>query len=292
MDTPVVFSFCISSRGRMSQIGRLLKSISDVGVVLHDDYEVVVVDQNPLSPLASQVEPFGRLMPALQYIARPDDVGVAKGRNCAVRASKGLWLICIDDDAQLTPGYAQALESIRLTARSGGVFLGRTIDPNQHWTGKRLPLTVKQVTPATAWTYSGFPVFRRDCLDHIGGFDERLGMGTYFGGDEDTDYAIRSLVADIPVTYMPQLACVHVAEVPGPNKVLGMARARGGLFHKYRHTAVEGMLSKALGSYVRDLKIKRSVQRVLGPEVKFTQKNVILTGIAEGYREWGNRYVE
>ncbi len=292
MDKPLLFSFCISSRGRASHIGKLLKSISAVGSILENNYEVVVVDQNPTSPLGLEVEPYRQLLPAIQYIARPDDVGVAKGRNSAVQASKGLWIICIDDDAQINRGYAEALRDIGLSASSGGVFLGRTVDQRQHWTGKRLPLTMRRVTPVTAWTYSGFPVFRRDCLERIGEFDERLGMGTYFGGDEDTDYAIRSMIANIPVTYQPRLACLHVAEVPGHNKVLGMARARGALLHKYRHTAVERMLSKALGRYVIDLRVKRSVQRILGDELKVSEKTVILSGITEGYLEWGHRYVE
>lgn len=290
MTKSVTFSFCISSRGRTTQIQRLLQSIINIGPIMRDNYEVVCVDQNPFSTLKPVVTHYARFVPSLVYVARPQDRGLSCGRNVGLQYTRGTWVVFIDDDAEITDTYARSLMVFQGYSGRPLLLLGRTVDEGGHSTAKNWPTHPGLVTPRSVWQYSGFPMVHRAALTMIGDFDERLGIGTYFGGDEDSDYLLRAVEHGVSVLYTPSVEFLHRPEIPTGDKVIGMARGRGALLRKYRGTAFETALRQALFSYRTNLRIKRAIQHLAGVREKATQKTLILRGITEGYMEWGKRY--
>lgn len=290
MDASVAFSFCISTRGRTTQIGRLLESLVAIGPILRNDYEVVCVDQNITSALQGSADYYARRLAKLIYLSRPEDRGLSRGRNVGMQHASGRWIVCIDDDAWVNARYACALMDFWGYTEGPMLVVGRTVDDHGHQTAKRWPTNARWVTPCAAWACSGFPMVHRAALHQIGNFDERLGVGTYFGGDEDTDYLLRAMAQGIDVLYTPGLSYVHRSETPSDDKVSGLARGRGALLRKYYGTVFERPLGQALWRYRTDLRIKQALQQICGAEDKVKQKALILNGITEGFTEWGMRY--
>ncbi len=167
---------------------------------LRADDELLVVDS------ASQ-------MPVAGAAVRCTAPGASRARNAGWQAATGEAVAFLDDDVRVEPGWRDAVEP----ALDGvDVACGRVQVPPEQ-AGVERPVAVTPDVAETLLTAGG-PVLgvsanlvvRRTALDVHGGFDERLGPGTWFAAAEDVELLDRLLREGCTGRYAPSLSASHV----------------------------------------------------------------------------------
>lgn len=202
----------IATAGRPDELGRCLDAIAG-GTT--QPREIVVVDQS--SDDRSEVivrERAGRGA-SIRHVPQ-ERLGLSASRNAGVAtASTGLVAVTDDDCSPAEDWLAEIVSAFSV------------INPPQAVTGRVLPLgsdadgyAVSSRTSTEAAEYRGRQLpwlvgtganmaVHRDWWDRVGGFDERLGVGTRGAAGEDLDFLHRLLRAGAVVRYQPQAIVYH-----------------------------------------------------------------------------------
>ena len=159
------------------------------------------------------VDSAGRLPVRAPDVLRVDVPGTSRARNAGWRASTGDVVAFLDDDVRVSAGWRAALPA----AVAGVAFAcGRVAVPPEQRETER-PVAVTPDVPETLLD-AGSPqllgvsanlVVRRDVLESVGGFDERLGPGTWFAAAEDLELLDRLVAAGHVGRYAPSLLAFH-----------------------------------------------------------------------------------
>ncbi len=161
--------------------------------------ELLVVDSAGDVPVAGAV--------------RVDEAGASRARNAGWRRAAHDVVAFLDDDVRIAAGWRDALEP----ALAGVDFAcGRVAVPPAQ-AGAERPVAVtpdvpEQLLDPEATDVLGVSanlVVRRPVLDAVGGFDERLGPGTWFCAAEDVELLDRLLAAGHVGRYAPGLLAHH-----------------------------------------------------------------------------------
>lgn len=178
--------------------------------------EILVVDQG----VGCDSDTLARRSDPPITLIRDSGVGLSRARNLAVRRAKTSWVAFIDDDCLPAPGWVQSLaracaECPHVQFVSGRVTAGelrqadiRAVGAQEVvrarlWSGRRTaPLRIGQGLC--------FAV-RREVVQRLGGWDERLGAGTQpFPAGEDLDFNYRFLRAGGIAYQTPQPRVTHL----------------------------------------------------------------------------------
>jgi glycosyltransferase involved in cell wall biosynthesis len=142
------------------------------------DLEVVVVDdgsaEGPPPSLAGLDDPRVRL------VRQRESRGVAAARNAGIREARGKWVAFLDDDDVWSPTKLRDQIAAATAARAGFVYAGAV------WVDEQLELAEGHAPPSpdtlarellrwnVLWGGSSNVVARRELVESLGGFDERL----------------------------------------------------------------------------------------------------------------------
>ena len=166
---------------------------------LQDQDELLVVDSASRTPVAGAL--------------RCERPGASRARNAGWRVARHPLVAFVDDDVEVLPGWADAmagaLESAAWVAGAVGV------PPGQE--DRERPVAVTTLTAPTRLTLASRGTLgasanlgvRRSVLEQVGGFDERLGPGTWTRAAEDLDLLDRMLAAGHEGEFVPAAAAVH-----------------------------------------------------------------------------------
>lgn len=188
----------IPTRDRPDHLARCLRALRRE---LRDDDELVVVDSASRQPVTVDCQ--------VVRLARP---GASRARNAGAAATTAPVIAFVDDDVEVAPGWRQALADAIVGADvvCGGV----AVPPEQ--LGAERPVAVTpdvpgQVIDATDRLrgVSANLAVRRAALLAVGGFDERLGPGTWSRAGEDLELQDRLLAAGCQVRFAPQVLAHH-----------------------------------------------------------------------------------
>ena len=196
--TPAV-TIAICTRDRAPILAETLAHLRATVGEAPDAVEVLMVD-NGSSDATPEVAARFADWPAFRSVTEPRP-GLSHARNRALAASAAEWLLYLDDDAFVWPGWLDALRGA--IAREGVVLIGGPIEPRfeapppawfdpasvRRTFGPEGPLS----DAAAREGFSGGNLgVRRSALEAVGGFDGRLGMiaGT-LGLGEETELAGR-----------------------------------------------------------------------------------------------------
>lgn len=206
-------SLIVCSRERP---GLLLEAVASVLAGERVPEELVVVDQSeePNEALARM----GSVRGCRVRYVRSASRGLSRARNEAVRLARHSLLVFTDDDVRVTAGWLGALVDALERAGPGAVATGRVL-PDAEAARRGFVPTLKACDrPAT---YAGRLAFdplvtfnmalRREELEEVGGFDERLGPGTPFPAGEDNELAFRMLAAGRRIVLVPEAVLHHRA---------------------------------------------------------------------------------
>lgn len=210
-------SVIVCTRDRRSNLMRCLKSITDSAEASAwpVEMEIVVVDDGSQDGTAEAVQAFAAQARRVEVclISQPG-LGLSAARNTGVAESRGEVLAFIDDDCIASPAYvaeviAHFAGESELVVRGGRVLLGDPLDA---------PLAIAPSTRLQRLdrrsNVGGFILgcnmaMRREALDRLGPFDERLGAGSSLRAGEDTDLVIRAAAAGIPVEFTGDMTVHH-----------------------------------------------------------------------------------
>lgn len=144
---------------------------------------------------------------------RCDVKGASRARNAGWRAVSHEQVVFVDDDMEVQPGWADAFRGV--VEQEGVAFAGgRTLAP-EGVGGEAASVTVGRPREVLDRTVRG-PLaasnnlaVRRSVLALVGGFDERLGPGTWLEAGEDVELLDRVLEAGFTGRYVHEAVAVH-----------------------------------------------------------------------------------
>lgn len=225
-------SVIIPAHGELPYTLACLRSIMRHGAIA--TFEVIVVDD--ASPDDSAKALAGIV--GLRLIVNPYNLGFIGSCNTGADAARGEFLLFLNNDTQVTPGWLDALLRCFDQRTDCGIAGSRLVYPDGRlqeagglvfgdgtcWnTGRFEP------RDALAWRYrretdyvSGASLLiRRELFQHVGGFDARYAPAYY----EDTDLAFTVRKHGLRVYYEPASVVIHCEGISaGTDPTRGMKR--------------------------------------------------------------------
>jgi GT2 family glycosyltransferase len=208
-------------------------------------FEIIAVDNASVDGSAEFIE--GRY-PQVRVIRNRRNLGFAGGCNTGMRIAEGDFLVLLNQDTQMLPGWLRRMGMV-LQDPQVGIVGGKALYPDkemiQHaggwieWPlglahhygqGERdagqwdKPRSVDYVTGAAV-------AFRHDVLRKVGFLDEGFWPG-YF---EDADFCFRVREADFAVRYEPQAVVSHAETTSIKPSMVSRAYQRGRLRFVLKH---------------------------------------------------------
>ncbi|HYD97614.1 MAG TPA: glycosyltransferase family A protein [Noviherbaspirillum sp.] len=278
-------SLVLATVGRTDELGRLFDSLVAQTFV---NFEVVVVDQNDDDRLLPHLERARYLGIRIRHL-RQSPPNLATARNAGIEAARGKWIGFPDDDCWYAPRLLERVAArFSRSDRPSGVVV-RWVEQNEQpdipaelsWERSR---AFRDIAVSSITLFCHRSLFKR-----IGGFDNRLGVGQWFGAGEETDLAMRALRAGARIAYEP-LGEVHHAVTH--EKPCADARTKAALRHRARGT---GALYAKHGLPVWVI-LRGLAAPVLRPLLGGSLGSGLLLGYAttrgrlDGYLEWRRRY--
>jgi len=189
-------------------------------------HEVLVVDQSRGDVTRLIAAGFDG-MPVRWVHQEERNVSVARNRGAAL--ARAPYVAFLDDDGEVGPSWLsdvhRALEEL---GRPDALF-GSFDEPTHAPLGRKaIGVSLHRIAEPVIWAadthparpgFGGHAVFRRRTFMELGGFDERLGVGSALYGAEDIDLNYRLLRGGFAVGSTPHVRMLHhqwrdQAEIP------------------------------------------------------------------------------
>lgn len=217
-------SVVIVNYGQWPDTAALVRQLRREGCLRRGDVEVIVVDNHsPPHPLALRL----RRWPGVSLRRWRRNRGFGRAANEGARLSRGDWVLLLNPDVTLSPGFLDAAlaHAYRLAAeqpivgvvgfglrnRDGSRQLSTGPFPTLAGTLARLllPRARRKYSPAPGdgsvdWATGCCLLVRRECWEELGGLDP-----AFFLYYEDVDLCRRARVAGWAVRHEPGLWVVH-----------------------------------------------------------------------------------
>ncbi len=231
----VKMTLALASIGRTDEVARLFDSLL---AQKNTAFEVILADQNQddrLVPLVLNVISKGmnithvRLDKPNQYLART--VGIEK--------AKGRYIAFPDDDCWYE--LEAIANAIRIFETSEvDVLVGRWREASGE---KVLKEGILLWEEARNFRIDGASMitqfYKTEAVRAIGGFDKRMGLGSWFGGGEDTDILFSALRKKMKVLISPRVVVRHRFELSTADnldckRARSRSRGTGALYAKHK----------------------------------------------------------
>jgi len=210
------FSLVLATVGRVKELDRFLQFLARQ---TFNDFELIVVDQNPDDRLVSVLEPF-----QVQFLIKHlrSTRGASRARNVGLRAMQGEIVAFPDDDCWYPKMLLEQVNYLFQSNPEFSGFAGIPLDENGEVASGRFDLERGSIHSGNVWTRTIAVTlfFERKVVDRIGGFDESLGVGagTPWGAGEETDYSLRAIENGFKLLFDPDLIVHHPMITPGYGK--------------------------------------------------------------------------
>ena len=187
-------SLVISTRNRAAQLEQALESYARLQY--QGAWELVIVDNGSSDATPQLLEAFGRRFSGNVRVLQHARPGLGAARNVGWRAAGADIVAFTDDDCYPQQDYLARIDGCFSDPRYGFVG-GRVLlhDPSDYPVTIQLSDQRVEFPPksyiAPGEVHGANFAFRRQALEAIGGFDERLGAGTKYYSAEDTDAMAR-----------------------------------------------------------------------------------------------------
>ena len=199
-------------------------------------WELIVVDNGSSDGSAdwlAEQDTEGRL----HHLANPENRGFAQGCNLGAESANGRYVLFLNNDMEVTPGWLDPLVATLDRDPEVGIVGSRLLYPDgtiQH-AGVALVENRQGATPTLEGIHAaqGKPadarsaarpqvmqivtgaclLIRREILDLTGGFDE-----AYWNGNEDVDLCLKTGELGWQTVYRPESVVIHYESQSGPER--------------------------------------------------------------------------
>jgi GT2 family glycosyltransferase len=243
------FDLVVATVDRTAPLHALLRSLT---AQTHRALRVVVVDQNDDDRVASVLGDH----PELETLHLRSARGLSRARNVALSALDADLVAFPDDDCAYDPGLLARVA--RRFADDAGLdgLTGRavTIDgaSDASWEND-----VATLDSTNLWNrVISFAIFlRRQLVERVGSFDERLGLGagSLWASGEEVEYVLRAIRLGARIEYDPGLTVTHAAKRYAPHDLRAVGLRDGASVgwilrrHGYGPRSTARMLLRPLG---------------------------------------------
>jgi glycosyltransferase involved in cell wall biosynthesis len=184
-----------------------------------EKYEVIIVNNNSTDDTEAMALSFSGHWPFFKYVTE-NDHWLSKARNTGSQLASGEYLLFLDDDVILPPGYLERVFYVKNNYEFkcwGGIDIPYYEIEKPLWVKDtylqfRLPYTsFHQINAGKKECVTGFSfIIEKKLLFDMGGFDPRVGMkGDVVGYGEETFLQHRLHELAIPIGYDPELKLYH-----------------------------------------------------------------------------------
>ncbi|UCC54631.1 MAG: glycosyltransferase family 2 protein [Anaerolineaceae bacterium] len=233
LPAPAKASIIIVNYNGLSYLSNCLHSVQ---ATCDDDVEIIIVDNNSTDGSAEQLV---REFPDIWLIRSDENIGFGSGNNIGTRQASGEYVVFLNPDTVVTPGWLDPLirvfeEDPEVGIATSKILLLREPDQintcgnNVHISGiticRGLRLDKKAMSAqANVGAASGCAfVMRRDLFWELGGYDD-----DFFLYMEDTDLSWRAQLAGFRCVYVPDSVVYHDYALRfGPEKTYYQERNR------------------------------------------------------------------
>jgi O-antigen biosynthesis protein len=215
------------------------RALEAVVATTHVSYEVVIVDN------CSRDETRARLaeLTDARVMLNDDNRGFGPGTNQAAAGARGRYLVLLNTDAFVHPGWVEPmLEAIRQpgvgavvprylhpdgSLQEAGVLLARDGSVLFHGDGDDRGGLGYRFQRVVDYGSAACLLIRRRTFEELGGFDEAYAPGYY----EDADLCLRLAERGLAVVYEPRALVTHVRHGSGsPESAEGLSERNRGRF--------------------------------------------------------------
>jgi glycosyltransferase involved in cell wall biosynthesis len=198
------FDLVVATVGRVNELSRLLDSLV---AQTHSRLRVIVVDQNPDDRVNDALDGV-----RLDVLRLRSEHGLSRARNAALEHVTADVVAFPDDDCLYSEDL---LESVaRRLAENPALdgLTGRVTDEagrsSASWDPEGAILTESNLWNRAT---SAAMFLRREVVDRVGAFDERLGLGSTepWTSGEEIDYLVRAIRDGARIQYDPTLVVRH-----------------------------------------------------------------------------------
>jgi GT2 family glycosyltransferase len=286
-------SLILASYGRADDIGRLVASLA---AQTERSFELIVVDQNLDERVKPHVDRARQLGLDVQHLrlTRPN---LSAARNRGLAAARGEWVAFPDDDCWYEPETLACLREAAGAQAEASILVADWVEAGAAARGSSSeqtgPLSLRAWRNFRGGDASSITLFmRRHWAERLGGFDERLGVGQWFGSGEETDLVLSALSHGARAERAPRVR-VHHAHAAAASLdrlsarqiwagTLARARGTGAVYAKHRLSATV-IARGLLAPWVNALLGLLSRRHGLGGMV---QAAALTLGRWQGWRQW------
>lgn len=200
------FSLIMATYARKDEIALFLESLLSQEKIDLNKLELIIVDQNDKISLDDLCQKY---MDKLNIIhIKSDKKGLSLNRNIGLKLARGEYIAFPDDDCTYYPDTLNRVQQYFEIHKNIDVVLGRIIDKqkNQNIIRNWKDTSYSVNKSNFFFSYSSITIFARknDIL-----FDEDLGVGCFFGSNEDADYVWQMLDKNMHLEYTPEIEVWH-----------------------------------------------------------------------------------
>jgi glycosyltransferase involved in cell wall biosynthesis len=218
------FDLVVATVDRTDDLDALLGSLDRQ---THRAFRLLVVDQNDDDRVTRVLSAHAGLDALRLRSAR----GLSRARNASLPSLSAELVAFPDDDCRYAPDVLERVAArFAADTRLDGLC-GRPLGPDGRSSG-RWPSVAQPVTPDNVFhTAISHAIFlRRQVVDRVGAFDERLGLGadTPWGSGEEIDYLVRALRDGARIEYDPSVVIMHPVKRVTGDELVALGRRDGG----------------------------------------------------------------
>lgn len=211
--TSIAVSVAIATADHPEALARCLDALAEGADAL---VEVVVIDQGATTATAEVVRAREHVLPRLRLVTQ-ERRGLSASRNLGLRETSGPVLAVTDDDCVPDRRWIAAIASAlgkdaSLAGVAGPMLPWGTEQPGLVAVSSRTSLVRADhrggVAPWIVGTGGNMAV-RREWIERVGGWDERLGVGSRGRAGEDVALVDRLLAAGAVIRYEPEAIVRH-----------------------------------------------------------------------------------
>lgn len=203
-----LLTIAIPTLGRIEEVDALLSSIYAFPVNENVTAEIILVDQNFSNVLDKIVDKYSnKRFPIRHY--KVSFRGLSKAKNFGTIHASGKYICFIDDDAEFQEGIIDIalneLESGKIDIISGRCVDRDGNDSVQKFSNNESVLTLDNFEGKFIESSMFFKT--ELCRKYL--YDEKMGVGCFYGAEEGYDLLYRMLKDGIHIKYNPKIKFYH-----------------------------------------------------------------------------------